>query len=83
LKYILTTVNGLINHTIPITSNILNMQIIFELNTVEGIKIEKEKILMKRVNFPIKVMLVDKKGRQKERLIFIRDKHEIPKIQLS
>ncbi len=59
------------------------MQIIFELNSETGLRIEKKKLVMVKGNFPIKVRLVDRHGREKERLIFIRDKKEIPRIQLS
>ncbi len=59
------------------------MTIIFELNTKEEIVIDNEKLKLKRKSFPIKVTLVNNKGKESERIIFIREKKGQPRMMIS
>jgi hypothetical protein len=59
------------------------MEIIFEFNNKEIISIDKDKIKLKRNSFPIKVKLFNNKGKESERIIFIREKRGVPKMLIS
>jgi hypothetical protein len=59
------------------------MTVIFELNNKENIFLDKGKIKLKRNSFPIKVKLINNKGRDTDRIIYIREKNGVAKMQLS
>lgn len=59
------------------------MEVIFEFNKKESVLLEKDRMKLKRTSFPIKVTLINNKGRESERLIYIREKNGVAKMQLS
>jgi hypothetical protein len=59
------------------------MTVIFELNNKQKVSLDKDKIKMERACFPIKVTLVNNKGRESERIIFIRERKGIPRILIA
>jgi hypothetical protein len=59
------------------------MRVIFELNSKKLVSLEKEKIKLERSSFPIKVTLINNKGKESERIIFIREKKGEPKMMIS
>lgn len=60
------------------------MTIIFELNNKDEILMDNEKLRLKRKCFPIKVTLLNNKGKnESERIIFIREKNGKPKMMIS
>ena len=59
------------------------MTIIFELNKNNKINVENQKLKLERSCFPIKVTIVNNKGKESERIIFIREKKGIPKMMIS
>jgi hypothetical protein len=59
------------------------MFVIFELNKKQDFLINKDSIILERDCFPIKVTLVNNKGEESERLIFIREKSGKTKMLIS
>jgi len=59
------------------------MVVFFKLNKIGKMVLDKGEIKLERSCFPIKVKIINNKGKESERLIFVREKNGESKMMIS